>query len=402
LIYEYWKHHNGEFEETLTKLAEKHPFTAPQISALAKKRSVLAVATNVAACVDCGQRVTVQTRQSLKHVHGHWYEQSACDVCAAKKVNEEARERLHTLYEASPPVRSLPPVGQQAIDELTYFEKLSYAAAISTGRSLDEAYVYYAAAPQYTCVDSFDAKITNKLIEAGLLYRVYETPGVRDYYNELVRFVSRHKQVIDDEIHFHLEAYDKGRFRSGFYALLPDDCESFFDLGARLVEDISNHQLSIDEAKLIEQWVIRIKLEAVNKIVLKATDYYRVPVEDSLKLEGVLLALIGKYNLGECNSIIWFQSKNVGAKLRAEENKLNHMRTPIYIARRLFCRHVETYMEYLEREGKRPNSYQPWEENSPSLVESFVSSYLIGERPSWAEFSANEILSLWLGSSAVD
>jgi hypothetical protein len=352
--------------------------------------------------VDCGQRVTVQTRQSLKHVHGHWYEQVACDVCVAKKVNEEARERLHTLYEASPPVRSLPPVSQQVIDELSYFEKLSYAAAISAGRGLGEAYVYYASAPQFTCVEPFDTEITNKLREVGLLYRAYQPPGTREYYNDLVSFVNRHKNIIDDELHFHLGAYDKGRFRSGWYALLPDDFESFFYLGARLVEDISNHQLSIDEAKLIEQWVIRIKLEAVNKIVQKATDHYRVPVEGSLRLEGVLLALIAKYNLGECNSIIWFQSKNVGAKLRAEENKPNHMRTPIYIARRLFCRYVETYMEYLAREGKRPNSYQPWEENSPSLVESFVSSYLIGERPSWSEFSANEILSLWIDSSAVD
>jgi len=74
---------------------------------------------------------------------------------------------------------------------------------------------------------------------------------------------------------------------------------------------------------------------------------------------------------------------------------------PSYIQNKLYCKYIEEYINYLDKNNKTPYQKRLPDYMTGSKIEFFSSHYILGDLISWSNLSGDDIIERWLHSDTI-
>ncbi|CAM3797304.1 hypothetical protein [Rheinheimera salexigens] len=399
LALEYWevnfdtqpiKHHNNAKE-----LAEQKGYknATELLNEIKKYTSVVFNCANTV-CPSCKKPSFVYSRtQQMQLIR----QKSAprCSECEINKRNTELAEIVNLLDKKIEEFK-FPDVSFSSLINLDYLTKVTFLAWI-----LDKEFQPYQninltrEEVNLTGSESLDVKILNELSEKKLIHLVpQEQSAELLLISHAQSLIHSNQENTDKLLAKKIVNYQSIIPRPGLYLILPEDFLSMENYIERLLEDVLSTQLSTTDIQRIEELVLNNRLEIAYQLLNLTIAKHKISIDQNIKLDSVLTKLVREYSIKTVFNILDYQAKLTAAYLYSNRNVSYHIRPTI------FCKKIESYMNYLETNNKL--SFQ---KNLPdnfvgSSLEYFSSYYILGQLISWCNLSGNEIISKWINSSS--
>ena len=126
------------------------------------------------------------------------------------------------------------------------------------------------------------------------------------------------------------------------------------------------------DIEILSDLIISILLYQSYCLVNEAKQEHKIPIDMNMKLDIVLNSLVKKISDAVAFNILNYQAKNVAAKLYSNKAM------PSYIQNKLYCKYIEEYINYLDKNNKIPYQKKLPDYMTGSKIEYFLEPLYLG------------------------
>lgn len=321
---------------------------------------------------------------------------SLCEVCNNQEVNKiavEKIERLRSLTASLP----LPVFEESSFQKLSYLNKLALISMLVEVNSLNKASLRFTKDElMLSGSDDSDESILRELFDKDAIHIIDEHETMQSHFLYDARtYFKKNLILINTDILLQFNKLDEEIPKPGLYFPVPTCFDGFEEYRAYLFEAVSCASLTESDVQAIRQVVISNRLNCAYQLLSEVLKTNKIPVDDGIRLDSLLVALVREYPLKIAYNILNYQARLVAATL------YSNPKTPYYVQGKLLPKFVADYME-----RQRAKGLETYSRNLPnymigSKIEHFSSYYILGELVDWTELSADQVIEKWLNSPTV-
>ncbi|MGZ7068785.1 MAG: hypothetical protein ACXVHT_10805 [Methanobacterium sp.] len=345
-------------------------------------------------CTSCQVKFNANCRTELNNLIKRL--PKVCDNCKKEEVNLIALEKINIL-ESSIQQPIFPEFSYEDLQTLNYVEKIALFVMFSEMNvSENEPINFSEGELNLTGAPDIDKDILSSLFNKKAIYVIKD----EDYNNlplliEMTEYIYKNKKHLNSDNINLLNLFLSGLYEPGVYFLKPTDSPSFEDFLNQLFEEISNYFITKKDIEILSDIITSILLYQSYHLVNEAKQEHKIPIDMNMKLDIVLTSLVKKYPMPVVFNILNYQAKNVAAKL------YSNTAMPSYIQNKLYCKYIEEYINYLDKNNKIPYQKKLPDYMTGSKIEYFSSHYILGDLISWASLSGDDIIERWIHSDTI-
>ncbi|MBE0471755.1 MAG: hypothetical protein IBX55_19870 [Methyloprofundus sp.] len=406
IILKYWKydHEKGTYLYKTSELTNSsNLIKSSDVRKLVKINSSIALNNKQSICPECKTRFKSKNRSGVKELPTS---PELCNSCKKELENEYISAKMDYLEDK---LKLIHPVDNFYDDSLSYIELISLYLLIKPGSSRRPIF-YKKDKLGLTLSSEVDGGIINSLSKRKLIFdfseKKYKQLTLNDYpfrensfplFSHDGNFISGFDHADQDLVKQLLILFRTSLPKQGLHIPLPQNYKNFSSYKKDVDSKIKNYKINLEDIKQIESLVLKQRLGIAFNIVNSVSNYFKLKIEPSLKLEAVLISLVKKYTIEEVNSIIFTNassSKHYIEFINSDFNK--------YAKKFLFTKNLERTLDFFE--GKDLQMFKIELPNflKGSKLENFFNTYIAkkssNDEGAWQSLSVNEIVALWIKS----
>lgn len=395
LLYDYWNFvdfDKQEYRYTLRQLSKKYGITYYNlISKFMSKQGCIKI-NMLMGCQRCRKDFEVHSRNELASIkiktnsdnHIHF-----CVECYIKDTEKETDELIKTINDMV--------FIEHAEDNFKLGENLSYMEKLVILVLLDDDDVDPADIIERQWNNLVQVEINsspeilNSLIDKGYIIANRYNDKIKSKTNTLTSIFKKAGKYISPEQKNRI-SYTINKANSA-YIHLPSGFPSFKEFSKHLYNQIITTPVSIFEVKQIENYINSKRLSEVTNIFKKACRDKKIPYKEDNALSVVLSNMAEKFNLVECNNIIYYRSKYVIDNMHTARLKgISH-----YYVQHYFRTELMRNLNFFDNHPDMKRYERPLDIDwIISQTESFVIVNIFRDNIFWSQLTAPEIISKWV------
>ncbi|WMS94321.1 hypothetical protein RB215_13835 [Pseudoalteromonas sp. HL-AS2] len=388
IINEYWSLASSEipsFTYSIKKhdeLYKSYKNDVGNLTSLIKKKSSVSCCHPSFICDSCKSKVTTSSRhECLSRLKLASYTCERCLMTAAEKVKKKSFDIINAY-------KNKILQSDYQLTSLTYVEKLCLFILLTEYQSADRQPLrIIPEALHLSGCREIDIKYIRSLESKGVLAIVESVPTEVAQANNQLKY-NRSSFLAPADV-----KRGNGEFGMGVYLRYTNEFESPIELQQRLYSEICSRKFKESDIEDLRILINDIRLNNFYKIIAWVSEEFRVPIESSLKLEGLLNHCAKNYSPFVVCYYMYSNAEKVAAQLYRRN-------TQIYIANKLFTKLFDNYLTMAAEKGwtlKYTKKLPDTIETSP--LESLVSSHFCGNNFNWLLLNTNEIFDYWISGA---
>lgn len=388
VINEYWSLTNSNvpsFTYSVTKHKELFKGDVGNIANLIKNKSSVSSCHPGFNCNCCQSRTPVLLRNiCISRLKLSSY---TCDNCLAAEAEKNKKELLGIINTYKNKLLD----SDYDLTDLTYIEKLCLFILISEYHAVDrQSLRINPEALHLSGCNEVDIKYIRSLESKGVLALIDSIPKKIADANDQLNY---NKYRVDNFWNQTEINRGDGEFGPGIYLRYTNEIESSIDLLQKLYDEICTRKFKKSDIEDIKILINDIRLNNFYNIIAWVRDEFQIPIESSLKLEGILNYCAKNYSLLVVCYCMYSNAEKVAAKLYKRNS-------PFYIENKLFTKQLDDYFTRASAQGwslKYKKKLPDTVETSP--IESLVSSHFCGNYFNWFLLNTKEIFDYWMSGA---
>ena len=391
IINEYWSLASSEIPSFTYSVKEHNELykiyksDVGNLANLIKKKSSVSCCHPSFICDSCKSKMTTSSRHvCLSRLKQTSYTCDRCEMIAVEKIKKESLDIINAY-------KNKILQSDYSFSSLTYVEKLCLFILLTEYHSADKQPLRINPESLHlTGCDEVDIKYIRSLKSKGVLAIVDSVPDEVIQANNQLNY-NRYRVTS-----FWAPAEVKrgdSEFSPGIYLRYTNEFESSAELQQKLYSEICSRKFKESDIEELRILINDIRLNNFYNIITWVSEEFRIHIESSLKLEGLLNHCAKNHSLLAICYCMYSNAEKVAAKLHSRD-------TPIYIANKLFTKLFDDYLTMASDRGwsltytkRLPDTV----ETSP--LESLVSSHFCGNNFNWFLLNTNEIFDYWISGA---
>ena len=383
LLHDFWSFSDTsrlEFRYTVKQLIIKYNFKTYIKLHTIVKNSGYVLWTKSKKCGKCNETFKTFLRDDLASYRYNILNGSDCKSCKNEKKVSEVLTVIGQIKEKLTNINSNEYKYHSIQKPLSYLEKIIIYVLINQNKNSSiiknedwEFLINY----EEKGIDSVIKNLSLK----GYLFEVNKSSHLIRLQSELKALSYIHNRILNERIKLDIHDVLENNICAGIKLILPDDCEDLDGWSKKILIEIQNSTLQIEDLKEIENYIISKRLQEIYTLIDFISNQKHIAVNKNNALRVNLVKMAELFSLQHIYSFLSYQADLTIDHL-CELEKFGKVHRKIKEA--IFSNKIGSFLDRLERLGEQPklafNLPDSW---IYSQVEEFLNINILKNEYKW-------------------